>query len=136
MDHHPTVRRKAYPVSSQRPRITPGTGKWWALGIAFTLAFTGFASWKVLSVADQAIDVTLTAVSVVDDRTTVVTFDLHRPPAQAVVCTVQAQDQRKAVVGTATVDLPPATERTTTHQVTVKTTTRAFTGLVHDCVRA
>ena len=117
-------------------RPAPGTGKWWALGIAFTLAFTGFASWKVLSVADQAIDVTLTAVSVVDDRTTVVTFDLHRPPAQAVVCTVQAQDQRKAVVGTVTVDLPPATERTTTHQVTVKTTTRAFTGLVHDCVRA
>ncbi len=135
MDHHPTPATEGLPVATRGLRITPGTGKWWALGIGFTLAFTGFASWRVLSVADQAIDVTTTAVSVLDDRTTVVTFDVHRPAGLAVVCTIQAQDQRKAVVGTVTVDLPGATERTTTHQVSVKTTTRAFTGLVHDCVR-
>ncbi len=116
-------------------RITPGTGKWWALGIAFTLAFTVFASWRVLSVSDQAIDATTTGFKVVDERTLKLTFDVHKPPQIAVVCTVQAQDQKKNVVGTLTVDIPAATERTTTHEVLIKTTTQAFAGLVHDCVR-
>ncbi len=116
-------------------RITPGTGKWWALGIAFTLAFTVFASWRVLSVADQAIDATTTGFKVVDDRTLKLTFDVHKPPQVAVVCTVHAQDRKKNVVGTLFVDIPAATERTTTHEVLIKTTTQAFAGLVHDCVR-
>jgi len=116
-------------------RITPGTGKWWALGIAFTLAFTVFASWRVLSVADQAIDATTTGFKVVDDRTLKLTFDVHKPPQVAVVCTVHAQDRKKNVVGTLSVDIPAATERTTTHEVLIKTTTQAFAGLVHDCVR-
>ena len=42
---------------------------------------------------------------------------------------------KKNVVGTLSVDIPAATERTTTHEVLIKTTTQAFAGLVHDCVR-
>lgn len=121
---------------SPGPRIAPGTGKWWVLGIVFTVAFTAFASWRVLSVADQKIDATTIAVAVVDARTTIVTFDVSRPGQIAVTCTVQAQDQRKNVVGTVTVDIPVTTQRATTrHEASIKTTTLAFTGLVHDCVR-
>ena len=116
-------------------KIAPGTGKWWALGIAFTLAFTVFASWRVLSVADQAIDVTTTGFKVIDDRTLKLSFDVHKPPQVAVVCTVHAQDQKKNVVGTLSVDIPAATDRTTTHEVLIKTTTQAFAGRVRDCVR-
>jgi hypothetical protein len=88
-----------------------------------------------LSVADQAIDATTTGFKVVDDRTLKLTFDVHKPPQVAVVCTVHAQDRKKNVVGTLSVDIPAATERTTTHEVLIKTTTQAFAGLVHDCVR-
>ncbi|MBK8470196.1 MAG: DUF4307 domain-containing protein [Actinomycetales bacterium] len=122
-------------MAGSRLRITPGTGKWWALGIAFTVLFTIFASWRVLSVADEQIDATTTGYKVVDERTMTVTFDIHKPPQVAVLCTIQAQDLKKNVVGAAQVDIPTAPTRTTSHQVTIKTTTLAFSGLVHDCIR-
>ena len=121
-------------MSTLRP--APGTGKWWALGIAVTVLFTVFASWRVLSVADQRIDADTTAFHAVDDRTFQLSFDVHKPPALTVVCTLQAQDLKKNVVGSATLTVPPATERTTTHTVTIRTTTKAFAGIVHDCLRS
>lgn len=135
MDHHPIPTAEGSQVASSALRIAPGTGKWWALGIAFTLAFTVFASWRVLTVSAQAIDVTTTGFKVIDERTLKLTFDVHKPAEVAVVCTVHAQDQKKNVVGSTTVDVPAGTERTTTHAVLIKTTTQAFAGLVHDCVR-
>ncbi len=116
-------------------RPAPGTGKWWALGIAFTVLFIAFASWRVLGVAAEQVDADTTAFHAIDDRTFQLSFDVHKPTALTVVCTLQAQDLKKNVVGTATLTVPPAPERTTTHTVTIRTTTKAFAGIVHDCVR-
>lgn len=116
-------------------RPAPGTGKWWALGIAFTVLFTAFASWRVLSVSGQQISADTTAWRAVDERTLELTFDVHKPPELTVVCTLQAQDLKKNVVGSAQVEIPPAATRTTNHTVPIRTTTLAFTGIVHDCIR-
>ncbi len=116
-------------------RPTPGTGKWWLLGIAFALAFTTWASWRVLSVADQAMDVTTTGFQVLDDRTMTVTFQITKPPEVTAICTIQAQDLRKNVVGSTTITVPAGTARVSDQTATVRTTTQAFAGLVHDCVR-
>lgn len=116
-------------------RPTPGTGKWWALGIAFTVLFTAVASWRVLSVADEQVSADATAWRVLDERTLELTFDVHKPPQLTVVCTLQAQDLKKNVVGSAQVEIPPASARSTNHTVQIRTTTLAFAGIVHDCVR-
>mgnify|MGYP001184715300 FL=1 len=118
-----------------RWRPTPGTGRWWALGLAFTLAFTAWASWRVLSVSSLRITVDETGYTIVDERTVTLTFLVTKPVDTIAVCTVQAKDLRKNVVGSATVDIPAANTRTTAHTATIKTTTSAFTALVHDCVR-
>lgn len=118
------------------PRPTPGTGKWWALGIAFALGMTALFSWRVLSVADEQITVQTVGFDVVDARTTTIDFDVTRPVGGTVRCTVQAQDVRHAVVGSAEVLVAPARVRTSRQSVTIRTTTQAVAALVHDCVRS
>ncbi|HRW18141.1 MAG TPA: DUF4307 domain-containing protein [Dermatophilaceae bacterium] len=116
-------------------RPAPGTGKWWALGVAFTLAVIGLASWQVFVVQADRITVTTRTFSIVDPRTATISFVVHKPPTTAAVCTVQAQDLRKNVVGSVQIDAPAAAERDVWLDATVKTTTEAYAVLVHDCVR-
>jgi hypothetical protein len=116
-------------------RPTPGTGKWWVLGIVFGLAFTAWATWQEYSVSDQKISVRDIGYTVVDDRTVTLNFEVTKPADGTVVCTVQAQDLHKNVVGSTTVPIPPAATRTNTYTATIRTTTLAFAALTHDCVR-
>lgn len=118
-----------------RLRPAPGTGKWWALGIAFTLAFTAFASWRVLSVADEQIRVTNLLWSIPDDRSLTASFEVAKPAGVRVVCTVEAQDLKRNTVGSTQVAVP-AEGTVSTPQVTVRTTTQAFAAVVRSCVRA
>lgn len=118
------------------PRPAPGTGKWWALGIAFALSMTAFFSWRVLSVADEQITARTLGFAVVDTRTTTIDFEVTRPPTTTVVCTVQAQDIGHGVVGSAQVTLAPGGDRIVRQSATIRTTTKAVAALVHDCVRA
>lgn len=117
------------------PKPAPGTGKWWVLGIAVTLAFAGWLGYRELSVAGQRVTAQTLGFEVVDARSTQIRFEVSKPPEVAVVCTVQAQDIRHAVVGSATVDIPPSAERVTQHEATIRTTTPAVAALVHSCVR-
>ena len=69
----------------------------------------------------------------VDDRSVQVDFDVHRPEGQAVTCVVRALDQAFGTVGTLEVRIPASPEGSVHRQVTVRTTTRAVTGVVRDC---
>ncbi|MGB8382943.1 MAG: DUF4307 domain-containing protein [Dermatophilaceae bacterium] len=118
------------------PRPAKGTGKWWALGILVTLAFAGWLAVREYSVAGQRVTAQTLGFQVVDARTVTIDFEVSKPPEVTVVCTLQAQDIRHAVVGSATMTVPPADQRSTQHQATIRTTTAAVAALVHDCVRA
>ena len=50
-------------------------------------------------------------------------------------CTVRAMDGHFTVVGTADIVVPPEGEQVVHLEKAVRTTTRAVTGVVQDCVR-
>ena len=50
-------------------------------------------------------------------------------------CTIQAMDIHFTVVGSANIVIPVGSVQTTHHEGTVRTASRAVTGVVQDCVR-
>ena len=119
-----------------RPRLPRGRILgWWAVGAVFFVIAASFATWRIMSVANEQVTATVVGFKVVDERTTTISFDVTKPPEVTVVCTVHAQNIKKALVGSAQVTVPPSTERTTNHQVAIKTTTGAVAALVQDCMR-
>jgi hypothetical protein len=115
------------------PRPTPGTGKWWAIGIVGCAVGVALVTWLALVNTVGRVTWTDTGYEVVDDRTVVVQFEVHRPQGQAVTCLVRALDQGFGVVGSVDVEVPASAERTVHRSVTVRTTTRAVTGAVRSC---
>lgn len=73
------------------------------------------------------------AYTVHDAGSVTVRFEVTKPPEMTAVCEVVAQEVGKAVVGRTEVTIPPAAERTTRHEVTLRTTTLAVIGLVKTC---
>ena len=124
--------RKA-PPAMPLPRPAPGNRRWWAIGIAGCVVGTALAVWLGLTMSLGRVTWTDTGYRVVDDRTVEVEFDVHRPAGQAVTCVVRALDQGFGTVGTVEVRIPASGERSLHRQVTVRTTTRAVTGVVREC---
>lgn len=73
------------------------------------------------------------AYTVHDAGSVTVRFEVTKPPEMTAVCEVVAQEVGKAVVGRAEVTIPPAAERTTRHEATLRTTTLAVIGLAKTC---
>lgn len=118
------------------PKPAPGTGRWWAIGVIGCTLAVVLISWWVLRDASERITATTVGYKVVDDTSVRITFDVSRPPQLAVTCTLRALDGRFTVVGSADVVVPPTAERTVSRVETIRTASRAVTGLVQDCVRA
>ncbi|MEP6799050.1 MAG: DUF4307 domain-containing protein [Lapillicoccus sp.] len=116
------------------PRPEPGTERRWALSILATLAVVGLIGWWTLRGYDQHITATTVAYKVVDDTQVTVSFDVTRPPDLPVTCTIKAIDGHFSIVGSADIVIPVGTVRTTHHEGTVRTASRAVTGVVQDCV--
>ncbi|WP_295702842.1 DUF4307 domain-containing protein [Lapillicoccus sp.] len=116
-------------------RPAPGTGRQWAFSIVATLVVVAAIGWWTLRGSDQRIDAATVSYSVVDDTEVTVSFDVTRPPGLPVTCTIEAMDVHFSVVGSADVVIPVGGVRTTHHESTVRTTSRAVTGVVQDCVR-
>jgi hypothetical protein len=117
------------------PRPAPGTGKWWLVGILGCAVGTALAVWLALANSLDRVTWTDTGYRVVDDRSVEVDFDVHRPSGQAAVCTVRALDHGFGTVGAVEVRIP-AGERSVHRQVTVRTASRAVTGVVQRCAPA
>jgi uncharacterized protein DUF4307 len=115
------------------PRPAHGTGKWWVVGVVGCLLGAAVAVWLGLSMSLGKVTWTDTGYRVIDDRTVEVDFDVHRPAGQAVTCVVRALDRGYGTVGTVEVAIPGSPERSVHRQVTVRTTTRAVTGVVKSC---
>lgn len=91
--------------------------------------------WYALQGSGNRITATTVGYKVLDDASVRISFDVDRPPRLPVTCTLSAMDTHFTVVGRADVVIPAVDERTTHHVETIKTTTRAVTGVVQDCVR-
>jgi hypothetical protein len=92
--------------------------------------------WWLLRGESQRITATTTAYKVQSDTSVTVGFDVSRPPGLAVTCTVRAIDGHFTVVGTASVAVTDSAERLVHQEATIRTTTRAVTAVVQDCVRS
>ena len=116
-------------------RIRKGHLQWWVLVAVFTLGLALYGTSRIMGVAAEQVTAETFGFKVVDDRTATITFDVTKPPEATVLCTVHAQDLKKALVGSAEIVIPPASQRVTNHTATIKTTTKAVAAIVQSCVR-
>jgi hypothetical protein len=91
--------------------------------------------WWTFRNEGQRITATTISYKVESDTSVSVSFDVSRPPGLAVTCTVRALDGHFTMVGTADIVVPPEGEQVVHLQKAVRTTSRAVTGVVQDCVR-
>ena len=91
--------------------------------------------WWTLRNEGQRITATTISYRVESDTAVWVSFDVSRPPGLAVTCTVRAIDGHFTVVGSADVVVPPEGDQVVHLEKSVRTTSRAVTGVVQDCVR-
>lgn len=113
--------------------ISPGRRK--AVGLAAVLVLVGslIAVWFGLAASVNWPVQRDLSYTVHNAGLTTVRFEVTKPPEMTAVCDVVAQEVGKAVVGRTPVTIPPSTERTTRHEVEVRTTTLAVIGLVKTC---
>ena len=115
----------------------PSNRRWVVIGAVLITAFTAAVIALGVYLQTDRVRWTVTSYEVVDDRTVEVGFDIRRPAGTAVVCRVQALAIDFATVGATDVTIPAdaAEGAKTVHQdVVVRTTTRANTGTVQNCV--
>jgi hypothetical protein len=111
-------------------------GRGWTIaGAIVGVVAAVLIGWWTLRNEGQRITATTIGYKVESDTSVAVSFDVSRPPGLAVTCSVRALDSHFTVVGTADIVVPPEGEQVVHLQKTVRTTSRAVTGLVQDCVR-
>jgi hypothetical protein len=108
---------------------------WAVAGGVVGLVVAVLVGWWTLRNEGQRITATTIGYQVESDTAVTVSFDVSRPPGLAVTCTVRALDGHFTVVGSADIIVPPEGERVVHLEKAVRTTSRAVTGVVQDCVR-
>ena len=108
---------------------------WTVTGAVVGAVAAVLIGWWTLRNEGQRITATTISYKVESDTSVLVSFDVSRPPGLAVTCSVRAMDGHFTVVGTADIVVPPEGEQVVHLQKAVRTTSRAVTGVVQDCVR-
>ena len=117
-------------TTNGRPRRT-----WGIVGGVVGLLAAVAVGWWTFRNESERITATTTAYVIESDTSVTVSFDVSRPPGLAVTCTVRALDGRFTVVGSTDVAVPAEGDRVVSLRKAVRTTSRAVTGVVQDCVR-
>jgi hypothetical protein len=108
---------------------------WTVAGAVVGAVAAVLIGWWTLRNEGQRITATTISYKIESDTSVLVSFDVSRPPGLAVTCSVRAMDGHFTVVGTADIVVPPEGEQVVHLQKAVRTTSRAVTGVVQDCVR-
>ena len=115
------------------PRPAPGTGKWWVVGTIGILLGCAMAVWFGLASTVGKPSWAVVGYRVIDDRTVEVTYVVSRPVGRDVTCLIRAMDQGFGTVGLLEVHIPGSETSSVRRTTTVRTTTRAVTGVVRSC---
>lgn len=116
---------------------SPDTRRWTIIGGVLITAFTAVIIALGVYLQRDQVRWTVTDYAVVDDRTVTVGFDVQRPENTAVVCRVRAIAVDFSAVGATDVTIPAdeaGGAASVRREVTIRTTTRANTGTVQNCV--
>lgn len=106
---------------------------WWLVGTVGVLAMSAVAVWFALASTTGRVHWVNTGFDVVADNQVDIRFDLRRDPTRSVVCVLQAQDERKTVVGRVETVVGPAPSSPSRHVETLRTAGPAVTGYVDTC---
>jgi Domain of unknown function (DUF4307) len=119
------------------PAVTASAGArrrtWWVVGTVGVVLMSAVAVWFALAATTGRVHWVNTGFVVVADNQVDVRFDLRRDPARSVVCVLEAQDERKSVVGRVEVVVPPAGRSPSRHVESLRTAGPAVTGYVDSC---
>lgn len=115
-------------------RLSPAQQRrWWVFGSVAVVLMVAMAIVWGLSASVGRVHWINTGHDLVSDSAVDVRFDLRRDPDRAVICRLEAQDRRHAVVGRAEVTVAPSTTSPSRHVEQVRTATPAVTGYVEQC---
>jgi hypothetical protein len=120
-----------------RTDAPPSSRRWAVIGAVLITAFTASIIALGVYLQQDRVRWTVTRYQVVDDQTVEVAFEVQRPADTAVVCRVRAIALDFSTVGSVDVTIPADEAdgaETVAQDVTVRTTTRANTGTVQNCV--
>lgn len=95
--------------------------------------FVGWVLWAGVGAADRDVRWSDVGYRIVDATTVEVMFSVVKDPEATAECTLEALDQRFAVVGLATVEVGPAEEQGVRSTGVVRTSEPAVTGVVDSC---
>ena len=113
------------------------TRRWWIIGGTLVTLFTAAVIALGVYLNAGKIHWEVRTYEVVDDTTATISFEIYRPADTAVVCRARAIALDFSVVGTVDVTIPAAAAdgaRTVREDVTIRTTTRANTATISNCV--
>lgn len=106
---------------------------WWIVGITGVLVMSAIAVWFGLSATVGRVSWVDSGHEIVSDDRVDVRFDLNRDPSRSVVCVLEAQDERHAVVGQVETTIGASERSPSRHVATVRTAGPAVTGYVESC---
>ncbi|WIE53916.1 DUF4307 domain-containing protein [Curtobacterium sp. MCBD17_003] len=104
-----------------------------AAAIVIVVVFTVWVIWAGPGQTDHGLDSEDVGYHVQSDRATLVHSQVSVDPGNRVDCAVQVLDKSFTIVGWKVVDLPASTQRTTSIDTVVKTSSRGVTGLINTC---
>lgn len=96
----------------------------------------GWFLWTAMDHANPPASATLVGYTVTADDEVRIRYEVTRDPATAVTCTLEAQDRYHDAVGRVSVTVPNGGDATVARDDTVRTTSRAVTGIVVGCAPA
>ncbi|HET7474628.1 MAG TPA: DUF4307 domain-containing protein [Dermatophilaceae bacterium] len=123
----------AAPPAGPGPAVSRRT--WWLLGTVGVAGGVAIAIWFGLAATVGRVGWTDLGYRVLDNQTVQVSYQVHRPDAERVTCTLRALDRSFGTVGTVEVVVPAGGPGTVQRTDRIRTTTRAVTGLVRECRR-
>lgn len=109
------------------------TRTWWIVGTIGVLLMSAVAIWFGIASTVGRVHWSDAGFEVVADDRVDVRFDLTRDPDRSVVCLLQAQDERYAVVGSVETTIGPVASSPSRHIGTVRTAGPAVAGHVEHC---
>ncbi len=104
----------------------------WGAGVVGAIAVVALA-WITISVTSTNVRADDTAMTVIDERTVEVHFQVSGPADREIACALEALDVEFGVVGWKVVVLPPSGEHTRAFTERIATVAPATTGLVNSC---